>query len=112
MGPRAQTDQDPPGGDPRTDGGPGPHAQQTSETQGRPSLNVGPAFARTVRHFFPDLNTWLDGVPDPRAQERITYHRRFLLWYGVLLFVGKLCSRRQLDFKYREKGTSVLDNLN
>jgi hypothetical protein len=75
-------------------------------------LNVGPAFARTVRHFFPDFNTWLDAVPDPRCQERITYHRRFLLWYGVLLFVGKLGSRRQLDFKYREEGTCVLDNLN
>jgi hypothetical protein len=75
-------------------------------------LSVGPAFARTVRHFFPDFNAWLDKVPDPRCQERITYHRRFLLWYGVLLFVGKLGSRRQLDFKYREEGTSVLDNLN
>jgi hypothetical protein len=75
-------------------------------------LNVGPAFARTVRHFFPNLNDWLDEVPDPRCQERITYHRRFLLWYGVLLFVGKLGSRRQLDFKYREVGASVLDNLN
>jgi hypothetical protein len=75
-------------------------------------LNIGPLFARTVRHFFPDLNAWLDQVPDPRCPERITYHRRFLLWYGILLFVGKLGSRRQLDFQYREAGTSVLDNLN
>jgi hypothetical protein len=75
-------------------------------------LSVGPAFARTVRHFFPDFNAWLDKVPDPRCQERITYRGRFLLWYGVLLFVGKLGSRRQLDFKYREAGTRVLDNLN
>jgi hypothetical protein len=65
-----------------------------------------------VRHFFPDLNTWLDRVPDPRCPERITYPRRLLLWYGLLLFVGKLGSRRQLDFKYREEGTGVLDNLN
>jgi hypothetical protein len=75
-------------------------------------LSVGPAFARTVRHFFPAFNTWLDNIPDPRSQERITYQPRFLLWYGVLLFVGKLGSRRQLDFKYREAGTCVLDNLN
>jgi hypothetical protein len=73
---------------------------------------VGPAFARTVRHFFPDFNDWLDEVPDPRCQERITYHPRFLLWYGLLLFVGKLGSRRQLDFKYREQDTCVLGNLN
>ena len=75
-------------------------------------MRVGPAFARTVRHFFPRLNAWLDDVPEPRCPERLTYHRRFLLWYGLLLFVGKLGSRRQLDFKYREAGTCVLDNLN
>jgi hypothetical protein len=73
---------------------------------------VGAAFAGTVRHFFPPLNAGLDDVPDPRCPERITYQRRFLLWYGLLLFVGKLGSRRPLDFKYREPGTSVLDNLN
>jgi hypothetical protein len=75
-------------------------------------VNVGPAFARTVRHFFPDFNAWLDEVADPRCQERITYSRRFLLWYGIVLFVGKRGSRRQLDCKYREAGTCVLDNLN
>jgi hypothetical protein len=75
-------------------------------------LSVGPAFARTVGHFFPDLNSWLDKVPDARDQDRITYSGRFLLWYGLLLFVGKLGSRRQLDFKYRERGACVLDNLN
>jgi hypothetical protein len=75
-------------------------------------LSVGPAFARTVRHYFPDFNDWLDQVPDPRCRDRITYHRRCLLWYGVLLFAGKLGSRRQLDFKYREADTSVLGNLN
>jgi hypothetical protein len=75
-------------------------------------LSVGPAFARTVRHFFPDFNRWLDRVPDSRRQDRVEYHKRFLLWYGILLFVGKLGSRRQLDFKYREEGTTVLGNVN
>lgn len=75
-------------------------------------MKVGPAFARTARHFFPDLNSWLDAIADPRRQDRITYHPRFLLWYGILLFVGKLGSRRQLDFKYRLDGACVLANLN
>jgi hypothetical protein len=75
-------------------------------------LSVGPAFARTARHFFPDFNAWLDRLPDPRCPERVTYHRRFLGWYGVLMFSGKFGSRRQLDFKYREVGTDVLSNLN
>lgn len=34
------------------------------------------------------------------------------MWYGILLFVGKLGSRRQLDFEYREAGTAVLANVN
>lgn len=65
-----------------------------------------------MRHFFPDFNRWLDSVPDRRCPDRIKYQPRFLLWYGVLLFVGKLGSRRQLDFKYREAGSCVLANVN
>src|SRR6202042_101878 len=107
-----QTDQDPARRDPPVDGGPDPRSRPASEAQSRPSLSVGPAFARTVRHFFPDFNDRLDKVSDPRCQDRITYRPRFLLWYGILLFVGNLGSRRQLDFKYREAGTCVLDNLN
>src|SRR5690349_19449908 len=83
------------------------HGQPSPAPQGRPSLSVGPALARTLRHFFPDFTTWLDQLPDPRCPQRIIYPRRFLGWYGVLLFVGKLGRRRQLDFKYREKGTAV-----
>ena len=94
------------------DGGPDPHPCQTPETPGRPSLNVGPAFARTVRHFFPQLNGRLNDTADPRCPERVVYHRRFLLWYGILLFAGRLGSRRQLDFQYREEGSAVLANLN
>lgn len=75
-------------------------------------MRVGPLFARTVRHFFPSFNATLDKVPDPRCQPRITYHKRFLLWYGLLLFAGKLGSRRQLDYKYREQGSCFLDNVN
>jgi hypothetical protein len=55
---------------------------------------------------------WLDKTPDSRRTDRVEYHKRFLLWYAVLLFVGKLGSRRQLDFKYREAGTAVLENVN
>jgi hypothetical protein len=75
-------------------------------------LSVGPAFARTARHYFRGLNDQLDRAPDPRRQDRVVYAPRFLLWYGILLFAGKLGSRRQLDFKYREAGTCVLGNLN
>ncbi len=34
------------------------------------------------------------------------------MWWGLLLFVCKLGSRRQLDFDLRALGTEVLGNLN
>src|SRR3954467_13315409 len=109
---RAQAPQEPARRDSPAECGHGQDPQPPPAPQGRPSLSLGPAFARTARHFFPDFNAWLDEIKGPRCQRRVTYTSRFLLWCGLLLFVGKLGSRRQFDFKYREKGTSVLDNLN
>jgi hypothetical protein len=42
----------------------------------------------------------------------VVYDRRFLFWWGVMLFLGQLRSRRQLDFNLREAGAPMLQNLN
>jgi hypothetical protein len=42
----------------------------------------------------------------------VTYDSRFLLWWGLLLFLCKLGSRRQLDFQFRDLELQVLANLN
>lgn len=73
---------------------------------------AGRALAQTVRHFFPEFNAWLDRLPDSRAQDRITYARRFLAWWGISLYLLQLGSRRQLDFELRDGGPRVLANLN
>lgn len=65
-----------------------------------------------MRHFWPDLNDWLDRIPDPRLQAQITYDRRFLVWWGLCLFLFQLRARRQLDFELDRRGTEVLPNLN
>lgn len=67
---------------------------------------------QTVRHFFPDLNTWLSRLPDSRVQEACTYDRRFLAWWGIGLYLFQLGSRRQLDYELRDGGPGVLANLN
>jgi hypothetical protein len=67
---------------------------------------------RTLRHFFPLWETWLDELPDRRDQGAITYPRRFLACWGILLYVLQLGSRRQLDYQLRAEGTQVLTNLN
>jgi hypothetical protein len=66
----------------------------------------------TVRHFFPDLNRWLDGLPDTRDPDAITYQTRFLAWWGIALYLFQLGSRRQLDYDLDARGTCVLANLN
>jgi hypothetical protein len=67
---------------------------------------------QTVRHFFPELNAWLDAIPDPRFQPFVEYHKRFLWWWGLSLFLFKLGSRRQLDYQLNTDGPEVLHNLN
>jgi hypothetical protein len=67
---------------------------------------------QTTRHFFPDLNRWLDRLPDSRVQDACTYPTRFLAWWGLHLYLLQLGSRRQLDFELRDGGPQVLANLN
>lgn len=68
--------------------------------------------AQTVRHFFPELNVWLDRLPDSREPEACTYSTRFLAWWGIALYLLQLGSRRQLDYELREGGSTVLANMN
>jgi hypothetical protein len=65
-----------------------------------------------VRHFFPDLNAWIDAIDDPRFPPLVVYHKRFLVWWGLGLFLCKLGSRRQLDYQFHTDGPAVLANLN
>jgi hypothetical protein len=67
---------------------------------------------QTVRHFFPELNAWLDRLPDRRRPEACTYTTRFMAWWGLALYLLQLGSRRQLDFELRAGGAPVLANLN
>jgi hypothetical protein len=54
----------------------------------------------------------MDEVHDPRFLPRVVYHKRFLLWWGLLLFLGKLGSRRALDSRCDADGPQLLANLN
>jgi hypothetical protein len=69
-------------------------------------------FVQTVRHFFPNFNNWLDALPDTRKPQLCVYETRFLGWWGILLYVLQLGSRRQLNFRLDAQGTQVLHNVN
>src|SRR3954451_579911 len=109
---RTQTPQAPPPRDQPTDPGPGQGARPTPEAQKGAVLNIGPLLVQTIRHFWPLLNAWLDDIPDPRPQASVTYAGRFLVWWGLSLFLFKLGSRRQLDYELARSGPQVLANLN
>jgi hypothetical protein len=52
----------------------------------------------------------LGQVTDTRVQERVVYARQFLTWMGLLLFILKLGSRRQVRFELNSP--AALANLN
>ena len=47
--------------------------------------------------MFPDLNAWLDDVPDPRVQAMCTYSFRHVLWQGIATFLLRDGSRNAFD---------------
>ncbi len=56
------------------------------------------------------MHAWLTAVPDSRFRPFVQYEGRFLLWTGLLLFVLRLGSRRQLGFELDTP--EALENLN
>jgi hypothetical protein len=54
----------------------------------------------------------MDALTDTRFKPFVDYPARFLLWWGLLLFLCRLGSRRQLDFELRDAETNVLPNVN
>jgi len=67
---------------------------------------------RSVRHFWPELNDWLDRVPDSRFKPLVVYDKRFLIWWGLSLYLFQLSARRQLDFALDCRDSDILTNLN
>jgi hypothetical protein len=97
---------------PSTQRRPGANAQPTAPPESGATLIAGRALVQTVRHFFPEFNTWLGSLPDTRVQDACIYSRGFLAWWGISLYLLQLGSRRQLDYDLRDGGDQVLANLN
>ena len=102
----------PQSGDHRIESGPDPIPCDGPAVAGGKVVGAGRAFVRTVHHFFPEWNRWLNEWPDTRYQPFVEYHQRFLAWWGLLLFCCELASRRQLDYRLRDLDTHVLENVN
>lgn len=76
-------------------------------------MTIGPILVLTIQHFFPELNDWIDEIEDPRFLPFVTYHKRFLFWWGLSLFLCKMGSRRQLDYQFNTiDAPELLNNIN
>ena len=63
-------------------------------------MQVWPVLLKTLRHCFPNFGVWLQSVPDPRDPRFTTYPINYLLMTGILMFLTKLGSRRQIRFQF------------
>jgi hypothetical protein len=110
MGAGASTHQTAVAGDHHNPTGLDPPAPDRTSPARRQGLALGATLAKTVAHFFPELPAWLGETRDTRDQDLITYSRQFLLWMGLMAFLLKLGSRRQV--RYELDSPEALANLN
>ncbi|MGC8552729.1 MAG: hypothetical protein ACP5O7_07675, partial [Phycisphaerae bacterium] len=90
--------------------GPDPDPPSYPKPTGGPEVDLAPALARTIAHFWPDFRTWIREVDDTRDQDQITFSRSFLMVTGLMCFVLRLGARRQIHFAM--PGQATLANLN
>lgn len=55
---------------------------------------------KTVHHFFPKYHQWFKEVKDHRNENMIIYETPTMIWVGILLFLLKLGSRRQINYEF------------
>ncbi len=60
------------------------------------------SFSIAIKNHFPKLGTWLINVKDPRNIAKVTYHRSIMFWTATFLFIFKLKSSRNINFKLNE----------
>ena len=65
------------------------------------------AFLATLDHYFGSLSRLFRPVADPRNPKQITYPLAALLFTGVLMFLCRLGSRRQITHQLRENQASA-----
>lgn len=60
-------------------------------------------FIQNQRHFFKDLNVWIDQMTDPRNDAYTTYTQQDLVWLGILKNVCGIESMRQMNECFNEE---------
>ena len=69
-------------------------------------IEILKAFTGTIQHYFGGWEAIFDGVRDARNPNWITYPLEGLLCAGVLMFLFRLGSRRQINYQMRDNEPS------
>ena len=60
-------------------------------------------FIQVQRHFFQDMNSWIQEMTDPRNNSYTTYTQQDLVWLGILKNVCRVENMRQMNEKFNEE---------
>jgi hypothetical protein len=80
--------------------------ETTADDENQEQKALLKAFMGTVQHFFGSWQAIFKGVCDVRHPDLITYPLASLLCTGVLMFIFRLGSRRQIKYQLGENGPS------
>jgi len=57
---------------------------------------------KTINGFFPNFNYLFKTLKDPRVIKKNTYHLTIMLWAGLFMFILKLGSTRNINFRLKK----------
>jgi len=78
-------------------------SQEACEEEGTEEdfTNLAYVLWKSVNHYFPDLNMWMNEMSDSRNPELITYEAKTLIWVGLIMFITKRESRKKIRDQMR-----------
>ena len=79
---------------------------ENEHSENQEQIDILKAFTGTIENYFGSWKTIFDGVRDARNPKWITYPLEGLLCAGVLMFLFRLGSRRQINHQLRDNGPS------
>lgn len=94
-------------GDERVEPADDPLVCQESKKETLSQDNLVEILHRTVAHFFPWWEKWLEEIPDPRNPELIEYELGTLIWAGILMLMSGRRARKQIGQEMRTQNAAA-----
>jgi len=64
-------------------------------------MNLAKSLSQVSDHFFPEFNEWMSLIKDHRHPLLITYLQKTLIWTGLMMYLTRRGSRRQIGIELR-----------